>query len=114
MKITKAQIYAAIMWLPKTLSEALCHYPTTTAIFLVVWNAFGTSWATGIKVPVNLDSYGLGFLDFTIDARVWMTNFQYHTHFPTWGVALLTASLNMLVAYGNWRKSHPPALPPKV
>jgi hypothetical protein len=100
--MTAAKIWGWLMYVPAKVSGYLCEYPTVSNFLLLFWNAFSTSWATGIKAPINFDG-----LNFNIDARVWMTNLQYHTHLPTWTVAVLTLLLNGLVAYGNWRKTHP-------
>ena len=105
------KIWTAFWTFPQRLSALLCGYPKTVTGLLLLWNAFSTSWATGLKVPVVLDSFGLGFLDFSINARLWVSHLQGAAHIPTWTIAVVTVALNGLVAFGNWQKTHHKDLP---
>lgn len=68
---------------------------------LMGWNAFLTSWATKTAIP--LDDSG----SVTINASVWMSDFQRALHINTKLLGVLTFLVNVYVFYRNWKRTHP-------
>jgi hypothetical protein len=76
-------------------------YPTQVHIFFVAWNAFVTSWATKIAVP--LDVIGIPL---TINASAIVSWLQLHMHASTKIVIVVTFLVNATIAYTTWKKKH--------
>ena len=77
-------------------------YPKFVHIFLILWNAFFTSWATKIAVPLQ----DLG-IPITVNATAIVDWLQLHMHLPTPALGVLTFIINCIVAYTTWKKQHP-------
>lgn len=91
--------------LVEKITSFVTKYSFEVHFFLLAWNAFVTSWATGIAVPFNLSSIGIPF-SIDLNARTEVAFVQKYMHIPTKAIAILTLLINGTIAYTAWRKSH--------
>lgn len=107
MSIKEAKVYRAVMYVPTLVNDWLCQYPKITHALLLAWIAFMTSWAAHASVPVDFTSIGLPFIHFNINADACVVWMQAKVHLPSWCVGGVTALVSWLVAFGNYRLTHP-------